>query len=497
MTESRARQDGFPRETFFTEYGAAIDNGTAAVFAGAALSRPAGFVDWKELLRDLAHELGLDVEIEQDLSLVAQYHINASNQSRDRLNQLLVNEFSQSARPTTAHEVLARLPIRIFWTTNYDPLIEDALDAQGKKVDVKTAGSRLTTTRPGWHAAVYKMHGDIADPERMVITRDDYERYARNHAPFLAALQADLVGKTFLFLGFSFTDPNLDFVLGQLRASLGDSPRTHYIIMRRVQRGDYRLKRQFEYAANRQRLRIQDLQRYGIKTILVDAYSEISEILTELERRYYRRQIVVSGAASSFEPLGQARLEDLCRRLGMRIIEDGYNLVTGFGLGVGNPIIMGALETLYRDPEPALERRLRLRPFPQVPPAKMAWPELHTRYREDLLRGAGFIVFVAGNRSASDGAVEVSPGVLEEFRMARDRNMYPIPIGATGWAAEKIWREVRNTFDQVYPGGTPRRPFEKLADSDASNEALIEAAFALIHHLTPRPTLTPRQRRRT
>lgn len=486
MASRMASLAGFHRESFLSEYGAALDGGNAAVFAGAGLSSPAGFVDWKGLLRDLAAELKLDIDIESDLAAVAQYHINAGNQGRGRLNQLLVNEFSEDKIPTQSHLVLARLPIRTYWTTNYDKLLEDALASVGKRADIKTTKSRIVTTRPKADATIYKMHGDLRNPDEMTITRDDFEKYARDHSAFLAALHADLTGKTFLFMGLSFTDPNLEFVLGWLRATLRDSQRTHYTIMRREQRRDYKSTKRAAYAKNKQSLRINDLLRYGINTVLVDDYSEIPELLKELERRYYRRQIIVSGAASSFEHFGKSRLESLCRTLGSRIITSDYNLVSGFGLGVASPLIMGALEALYQQEEPQLERRLRLRPFPQVLPQDMSRDDFKTRYRRDFIRGAGFIVFVAGNKMSDVGDIVVSSGVLEEYRIAREHNLYPIPVGATGWAARQIWQEVSEKFNDVFPARTPRRLFDKLANEAATNEELLDAAFNLIYYLTPR-----------
>lgn len=500
MTRTRGTPSpvGLSHEDFFTEYGAAIDRGHAAVLAGAGLSRSSGFVDWRGLLRGFARELGLDIDIETDLVAVAQYHLNANNQNRSRLNQLLASEFLRTAAPSQAHQILARLPIRTLWTTNYDNLLEKALEDQGRAPDVKTAKSALTVSSPEAAATVYKMHGDRNDPQGMVLTREDYEHYALQNAPFLTTLQADLLGKTFLFLGFSFSDPNLDFVLGRLRAWMGNSPRTHYNVMRREQRRDHKSQREFEYAANKQRLRLRDLQRYGIQTVLVEEYPDIPELLAELERRYYRRQIVVSGAAADFGPRGQSSLEGLCRELGKRIIEEDYNLVSGFGKEIGNWLVMGALEMLYTHPQPQLERRLRLRPFPRVPPKGQTKEAFKTRYRRDMLTGTGFIVFVAGNRASDTGGTpEISPGVREEFEIAREKNLYPLPIGATGWAARELWNEVRASFGTIYPPGTPRKPFETLGNPKASNEQLLEALFTLIHHLTPRPGTPTRAPART
>ena len=41
-------------DSFFRAYLAALREENAAVFAGAGLSIPAGMVDWRELLRDVA-----------------------------------------------------------------------------------------------------------------------------------------------------------------------------------------------------------------------------------------------------------------------------------------------------------------------------------------------------------------------------------------------------------------------------------------------------------
>lgn len=478
-----ARLAGLDPEQFFAEYGEAIDRGTAAIFSGAGLSMPSGFVDWKTLLRKVADQLGLDIDVEDDLVAVAQYHLNANNQDRSGLNQLLVAEFSKTAAPSPSQHAIARLPIRTYWTTNYESLLEDALKANGRKPDVKSKTSRLTTSVPDADGVVYKMHGSLDDPNEMVITREDYGRYARDHAPLLAVLQSDLLTKSFLFLGFSFTDPNLEFVLAQIRAWVGSSPRKHFAVMKREQDG---------YKATKQNLRIDDLKRYGIYTVLVEDHADIPHLLEELERRYYRRQVVVSGAWSDPKPLGSNALNDLCANLGVRLISDNYNLVTGFGQGIGSPLIMGAAETLYAKPDAHLERRLRLRPFPQRPPKAMDEKAFRTRYRQDMLRGAGFIVFIAGNRpkkglGGRKAGTEISPGVLEEFAISRNAHIYPLPIGATGSAAGQIWKTVAKDFSTVFPTGTPRAAFDALNDRKLAPAKLLDAVFELLHFLTPRP----------
>ena len=175
-----------------------------------------GHVNWSELLREIAAELGLDVDRESNLVAVAQYHLNARG-TRSRINQKLIDEFSVGHTVNHNHEILARLPIATYWTTNYDRLIETALDAAGKIVDVKFAVDQLKTNVRGRSATLFKMHGDVSDPEHAVLTKDDYEGYFRDREPFVTALAGDLTTKTFLFLGFSFTDPNIDYVMSRVR----------------------------------------------------------------------------------------------------------------------------------------------------------------------------------------------------------------------------------------------------------------------------------------
>lgn len=51
--------------------------------------------------------------------------------------------------------------------TNYDKLIEKALENNGKICDIKTCCANLTTTLKGRNVVVYKMHGDV-DHQKML-----------------------------------------------------------------------------------------------------------------------------------------------------------------------------------------------------------------------------------------------------------------------------------------------------------------------------------------
>lgn len=428
----------FPPEIgrFIAEYFRAIDAGTAAIFAGAGLSAPAGFVDWRNLLRDIASELGLDVDRETDLVSLAQFHVNKYQGNRHQLNQAVIEALSAENPPTRNHRVMARLPIHTWWTTNYDQLIERALREAGKVVDVKYEVDQLANTRPRRDAIVYKMHGDVENANRAVVTRDDYERYTRDRGAFVNALAGDLVSKTFLFLGFSFTDPNLDQVLARVRLTYKENQRKHFAIFKRRTKGKNETEEEFAHARARQQLVIEDLRRYNIEALLVDDYKDITAILEELERRYRRRTVFVSSSAADFSPWGEENVVRFMRTLGDRLIGGGLRLATGLGLGVGNALFTGAVERVVKDGRHHIEDELIIRPFPQhIEPARRDafWAD----YRRELIGNAGIALFLFGNK-LSDGRIVSANGMTAEFDIAHDLGLVLLPIGGTGSAAAEL-----------------------------------------------------------
>ena len=201
---------------FVDKYVKEIKDNNAAMFIGAGFSKSAAYVDWKNLLRSIAEDLELDVDKEYDLVSLAQYCYN-KNGNRSLINDTIFDEFSKEKDIDENHRIIARLPILTYWTTNYDSLIEDALNDAKRIVDVKYSNKHLSLTKPHRDAIVYKMHGDKSNPDEAILIKDDYEQYYRNHAQFITALSGDLISKTFLFVGFSFSDPNIDYILSRIK----------------------------------------------------------------------------------------------------------------------------------------------------------------------------------------------------------------------------------------------------------------------------------------
>lgn len=436
-------------EAFIKEFAKDLAENNVAIFAGAGMSKGAGYVDWNELLRDIADELGLKIEKEFDLISLAQFHVNQRKSSAGLAKKIL-EEFSEQAEPSLIHEVLARLPIRTYWTTNYDSLIEDALKKACRIADVKHSVSQMNTSRPKRDAVIYKMHGDVTAASEAVLYKEQYERYYRTHESFVTALSGDLLSKTFLFIGFSFADPNLDYILSRLHVS--KATRQHYCFMRReaVAEGDD--EEVINYKARKQELRVDDLKRFGIQTLLIDRYEDVLIILEEIEKRFRKKTIFVSGSAEEFGDWTRRDAQAFIHSMAASLIAENARVVNGFGWGIGSAVINGALEAIYSNPEKHSEDQLIMRPFPQFASSLKKLQQSWEQYRQRMISFAGVAIFVFGNKMDRDGKIIEANGVVREFEIAVEKGLVPIPVGATGFAALEIWRRVSAKPDSYYKG---------------------------------------------
>jgi hypothetical protein len=465
---------GVDRNVFLKEYSEALLNGSAAMFVGAGASQPAGFVNWKELLKEIAEELKLDVDRETDLVALAQYYWNHRG-NRNRLNQILVEEFLKEHSPTITHRKIATLPLHTVWTTNYDGLLEQAFKEAGKRVDIKRRSSDFGITVRRASSTIYKMHGDKDEVAEAVLAKDDYETYNPKREVFTIALKGDLTLKTFLFIGISFTDPNLSYILSRVRQLVDINGRQHFALLKSPKPGDENVT---EYDVNRFSHWLSDLKRYNIQPVLLDNYGEVPQLLEELNRRSNLRDIFLSGSAADFQPFGEAKLRTLCQALGRALIEQGFNLISGFGVGIGGDIIIGAMRALGRNDD----ERLQLRPFPQDIADPVDRAKFWTGYRERMIADAGICIVISGNKLAN-GQVEPAAGVKEEIEIARKQRKFLIPIGATGFVAADLWQELSNDLKTAFDGRDILKSFNTLGEVSASVDQLVAAVIDIVKKL--------------
>jgi hypothetical protein len=455
---------------FIDSYARFLSNGSAGLFIGAGVSMQAGYPSWRQLVRDMAEDIGLDASKEDDLAGVVQYFLNKAGKTRTRLARIITEHFGEEKPIPPVFHILSRLPLTRLWTTNYDTLLERAYRERRKQLDVKSRDKDVTSENPFAHALLYKMHGTVEHPSEVVIAKSDYESYRKKRPGFLQLLMGHLISRHILFVGLSFTDPNLSYLFTLIRESFDDTPPEHFAIVRQPHRGDYDADASFEYAQRRHGLWVDDLQNYGLQCVEIEDYAEIDTLLEAVERRIAMGSVMVSGSfpdPSDDKRLAErARIEAIASAAGTAIAKHNFRLVSGMGTIVGNASLSAALAQINTQATPNFERSLFLRPFPQTIPGGQERQAYYRRYREDLVTEAGVSIYIAGIK---DGAA--APGVIAEFEIATGAKRYPVPIGASGGAAQEIWQRVAADYPR-YLGDLPRNLFDALNDPAATPDAI-------------------------
>jgi hypothetical protein len=186
------------------------------------------------------------------LTSIAEFHQYKTD--RDSLRTLLADVFKNKVNPTKTHELVARAAKRhlanefaedyLIITTNYDALMEKALDAEKvpyvvitvdrkrrahaffsgleqreldtlKKRNPPVPARQFVLNRVARTLAiVFKMHGCLNpafdSPDGIIITEADYVSFISNLEDAVpAAVGALLPNKRLLFLGYSFSDWNI------------------------------------------------------------------------------------------------------------------------------------------------------------------------------------------------------------------------------------------------------------------------------------------------
>lgn len=467
--------------SFIKDYTESLLDNRAALFAGAGLSVGSGSVSWKELLAAPAADINIDVNREADLTSVAQYIYNESN-SRHKITNLIKQHIQQEGEITENHQIITRLPISTIWTTNYDEYLEEAFKKVRKPYDVKKSVMDLSSEIRNAETTIYKMHGDINRAMEAVLIKDDYEIYDKKNELFTLALKGDLISKSFLFIGFSFDDPNLESILSKVRVLLEGNTRQHYCFFKRTSKADYshlldeqKIDEEFDYEKNKQYLKAKDLERYGLKAIFVNEYEEITEILKRVESYYKSFNVFISGSnvldkngltgelekEYCLKDLPKKNIEKLAERLHL----NGYHITSGYGLEIGSHVITGVLRGMERSQTSKMDDALTLKPFPREINDPRERKEIWTQYRKDFIGGCGTAVFFMGNKiekneSGKDEFKRSANGVLEEFEISRDLGLNLIPIEASGFASKDISDKI--CVKTIYPNHPVKSRFLEL-----------------------------------
>lgn len=197
--------------------------GRLVVFLGAGVGAGAGLPLWDGLLERLAARAGIG-ETERaemrrrltptDRALIIERRLKDRG---EKLGDAVVAQIGH-ARCSLTHQLVAGLPVREAATMNYDELFEAAWRGAGRQPAILPY--EPTAAHDSW---LLKMHGTVTKPDDIVLTRDDYLRYAERRAALAAIVQALLITRRMLFVGFSLADENFHRIAHDVRQAMGSA----------------------------------------------------------------------------------------------------------------------------------------------------------------------------------------------------------------------------------------------------------------------------------
>lgn len=218
--------------------GAGLSFGAARIrgrfdFEGDGFDDGGPFPSWDSLVARMHHELrGLPELSDRGEELSGFFESQDALDCAQLFKQLvgeanftafLRRQFSSPhAAPTPSHRALVRLPITELFTTNYDTLIENAFLEAATQLTVSAQPEQFIarlSSQPSRH--LVKLHGTVDEPATIVLTRAQYAASRRERIEMFDYLRHRLRQQSFLFVGYSLSDPNFTQLHDDARLAMG------------------------------------------------------------------------------------------------------------------------------------------------------------------------------------------------------------------------------------------------------------------------------------
>jgi len=215
-----------------------LHEGSLVAFVGAGASRsyedPAsgqtfpGLMTASEIVQDLDRKRGY---INADMGFLEACFLFKQQEGRVGLERYLQECIDRPAiKPLPAHVILANTPFAAYVTTNYDRLMEGALQDAKKSPFPIIEDDDVSRLRHSC-VPVVKIHGCVTRPSTMLACEDEYVPLDERSPIIEALLKTQIANKAILFVGYSLDDSDFKMVYEEVKRTLGDRmPRSFAVV---------------------------------------------------------------------------------------------------------------------------------------------------------------------------------------------------------------------------------------------------------------------------
>jgi len=210
-----------------------ISKGEVVLWAGAGLSLYAGLPSGARL-REILYEGLTPLEKEEvrknsDLSHLTD-EICKLKGNRNYIIKVLTSTFTKDFSSTETHKIISKIPrFRNIITTNYDRLFENAY---GNKLNLIFSDSH-TPYIDDKKVNLFKIHGDLSDPDSIIITKSDYNRFFENDTEqntIWNIIKGIVATKSILFIGYNLEDSNVEVIFNKIKNKTGKNGKECYFV---------------------------------------------------------------------------------------------------------------------------------------------------------------------------------------------------------------------------------------------------------------------------
>ena len=195
-------------------------------FVGAGASCDAGVPLWNDLVGRMAKVLPREIQAKYDNLQLAQL-VRETSDEKAYYASVRKHLLHNITCPNAIHDAILELDPNCIITTNYDTLLEEAALRKNQQFWVVSKDSDLPQNHG--ERLLVKMHGDL-DNENIVLTENDYYDYSRNFPLIRSFVVSQFVSKVVVFIGFSFSDINLRYILREVQSELGSKMQKAFLL---------------------------------------------------------------------------------------------------------------------------------------------------------------------------------------------------------------------------------------------------------------------------